>query len=127
MAGLKEYEFPKLKTFRGRCVKVVDGDTADLELDLGFNVVTTQRVRLLEVNAYEMHSKVPEEVELAKTAKVRLGELLVNDGVKWNLAVTVVKTEKYGRWLAYITTHTAPMQEVGRQLLAEGLVKKYVV
>jgi micrococcal nuclease len=37
--------------------KVVDGDTLDLDLDLGFSMVLRQRVRLLGLDAPEIRSK----------------------------------------------------------------------
>jgi len=123
MAVKQEFEFPKLKTFRARLVRVIDGDTAEVELDLGFGITATQRLRLLGINACELHSKVPEEVVLALAAKKRLGELLANNGNLWNLSITTSKTEKYGRWLALIVTKDITMAEVGQQLLAEGLAK----
>ncbi len=42
-------------------VKVVDGDTLDLDLDLGFSLVLPQRVRLYGLDAPEIRSKDPSE------------------------------------------------------------------
>jgi micrococcal nuclease len=42
-------------------VKVVDGDTLDLDLDLGFSLVLRQRVRLYGLDAPEIRSKDPSE------------------------------------------------------------------
>jgi micrococcal nuclease len=41
--------------------KVVDGDTLDLDLDLGFSLVLRQRVRLYGLDAPEIRSKDPAE------------------------------------------------------------------
>ena len=41
--------------------KVVDGDTLDLDLDLGFSLVLRQGVRLLGLDAPEIRSKDPAE------------------------------------------------------------------
>jgi micrococcal nuclease len=37
--------------------KVVDGDTVDLDLDLGFSITLRQRVRLIGVDAPELRSQ----------------------------------------------------------------------
>ena len=39
--------------YEAELVRVVDGDTLDCKIDLGFNMQTTQRVRLSSVNAPE--------------------------------------------------------------------------
>jgi micrococcal nuclease len=44
--------------------KVVDGDTVDLDLDLGFSITLRQRVRLYGIDAPEVHTKDP--IEKAK-------------------------------------------------------------
>ncbi len=41
-------------TYRCKIVRVVDGDTLDLEIDLGFNVRIRERVRLFGVNTPEV-------------------------------------------------------------------------
>jgi hypothetical protein len=43
---------------------VVDGDTVDLDLDLGFSITLRQRVRLYGIDAPEVHTKDP--IEKAK-------------------------------------------------------------
>jgi micrococcal nuclease len=41
--------------------KVVDGDTVDLDLVLGFSITLRQRVRLYGIDAPELRSKDPAE------------------------------------------------------------------
>ncbi len=40
--------------YRARLVRVVDGDTLDLTLDLGFGIIRTDRFRLFGLNAPEL-------------------------------------------------------------------------
>jgi micrococcal nuclease len=42
--------------YRATCVKVIDGDTLDLLVDLGFRVFEKVRVRLRGYNAPELHT-----------------------------------------------------------------------
>jgi micrococcal nuclease len=80
-------------------LKVVDGDTVDLSLDLGFYVTVVQRIRFDGLDTPEIHSKDPEERKLAQEAK--------NFIVKWfqenkELTIKTKKDDKYGRMLGEI-------------------------
>ena len=56
---------PEPYVYRLKAVaKVVDGDTVDLDLDLGFSITMRQRVRLYGIDAPEVRSKDP--IEKAK-------------------------------------------------------------
>ena len=50
--------------------KVVDGDTIDVTLDLGFDVCTRQRVRLLSIDTPESRTSDKEEKKLARKKKM---------------------------------------------------------
>jgi endonuclease YncB( thermonuclease family) len=77
------------------CVKrIVDGDTFDAEVDLGFHNWTKQRFRL---NAYSAPEVRGVEKNIGIIAKAKLVELLPIDGF---IIITSTKTEKFGRWLA---------------------------
>jgi micrococcal nuclease len=52
--------------------KVVDGDTVDVTLDLGFGVFTEQRVRLLGIDCEETRTRDPVEKRYGKLAKKQL-------------------------------------------------------
>jgi endonuclease YncB( thermonuclease family) len=69
---------------------VVDGDTFDATVDLGFHIYTKLRFRLLGINAVEINH--PD----GKRAKQLLSDLILNQ----TLVVPVSKPDKYGRWLA---------------------------
>lgn len=83
--------------YKAFLVRVVDGDTVDLEVDLGFRVSIQERFRLNRINAPEI--KGPEkEKGIASTNKLR--ELL-DEG---ELTIKTIKDEKekYGRYLVEI-------------------------
>jgi|TARA_B100001094_G_scaffold333435_1_gene412188 micrococcal nuclease len=54
--------------------KVVDGDTIDVTLDLGFDVCTRQRVRLLSIDTPESRTSDKEEKKFGLLSKKKLKE-----------------------------------------------------
>ena len=54
--------------------KVVDGDTIDVTLDLGFDVCTRQRVRLLGIDTPESRTSDKEEKKFGLLSKKKLKE-----------------------------------------------------
>ena len=109
-------------TYRAEVLKVVDGDTVDLRVDLGFRVTTVQRFRLARINAPEMHDARPDIQAKAEQAKERL-ELLLKSGGVILRSEKPLSDDKYGRWLAEI--YTATGVDVNQTLIDEGLVKLY--
>ena len=57
-----EYRVKKL-------IKVVDGDTIDVEIDLGFDISITQRVRLAGIDTPESRTRDLAEKELGLEVK----------------------------------------------------------
>lgn len=80
--------------YQATVVRVVDGDTVDVDIDLGLRVwKRKERLRLAGLNAPEMST--PEGVD----AKVYL-LTLIPAGTLVVVRTTVDRTEKYGRYLA---------------------------
>jgi len=80
---------------------VVDGDTIDLMIDLGFNIHHKIRVRLFGVNTPESRTKDLKEKELGLKAKSFTQDWLTRH--KWVFLNTIPdKNDKYGRVLAKI-------------------------
>ena len=75
--------------------RVVDGDTVDVTLDLGFSLYLKQRVRILGIDTPELRSRDPEEKISAQVAKA-FAEQWFSEGV---LTITTYKDDKYGRIL----------------------------
>ena len=89
-----------------RCVilRVIDGDTVDVDIDLGFSVwLKNQRVRLAGIDTPESRTQDLAEKAHGLAAKSRLSELLPQGG-KFEIATTINKNdsdlhEKFGRIL----------------------------
>mgnify|MGYP001287204149 CR=1 FL=1 len=107
--------------YRCKLKKVVDGDTVDIDIDLGFEVwLKNQRVRLYGVDTPESRTRDKEEKKYGLAAK-QFVENFLDD--KWLILQTETydATGKFGRILGslYRTTNYA------NQSLNEYLIEKH--
>ena len=103
-------------------IRVIDGDTVDAWIDLGFNITVRRRIRLWGINAPETRTLDLEEKREGKLAMARLEEILdINRGA---FMVRSQGVDKYGRCLGEIYIQEV---NINKQLLAEGLVSIYEV
>jgi len=108
-----------------KTINIVDGDTVDVMIDLGFNIVINQRLRLNGINTPEMHDKNPEKREAAQRAKKYLEDILLGK----NCILVTYKQEKYGRYLAdvYLENSDKTLFNVNETLMDLGLAEHYEV
>ena len=94
-------------TYKAKLIRCVDGDTADLEIDLGFHIVAKIRGRLVGVDTPERGK--PDY----KKATAMLENLIWMqcDGEGY-FTVRTEKTGKYGRWLIDIDGVNSVLAEV---------------
>ena len=98
-------------------VKVVDGDTIDVLLDVGFHTYLRKRLRFLKIDTWEVRG---EEREQGLVAKARLIELLDESDAVYVQTVMDARG-KYGRVLAWLWTEKdSSMTNINEQLLIEG-------
>ena len=63
--------------YRAKVLKVVDGDTVDVDIDLGFGIVLTdERVRIMGIDTPESRTRDKVEKKFGLAAKARLKQLL---------------------------------------------------
>ena len=77
--------------YRATIRRVVDGDTVDITLDLGFDILYNNRIRLLGIDTPESRTRDLEEKKLGLAAKDRVKELCPVG------STVTVKTTKDGR------------------------------
>ena len=84
--------------YSAKVVRVVDGDTADAMIDLGFNVWVKNRIRFMGVDAWESRTRNKEEKVKGLAAKAYVKDLLENsdDG---KFSIISHGKGKYGRVL----------------------------
>lgn len=111
-------------TYRAKLMRVVDGDTVDLEVDMGFRMFAQHRFRILGIDTPELRRGTEEQKEAGRAAKKRVEELMKIDdaearlGNPWDLTVRTEKADSFGRYLAEITLGSGA--DLGDTLLAEG-------
>ena len=88
-------------TYRVTVDRVIDGDTVDVFVDVGFYTTVHKRLRLLDFDAEEMHDHDPVRKERAQKAKARMEDLL-NHADNVYIQTVMDATGKYGRLLAYL-------------------------
>lgn len=101
-----------------KIVKVVDGDTVDALIDLGFHTYVHKRIRLYGLNAPESRTRDKEEKKRGMAAKKRLKELLKSK----NISVVSHGVGKFGRVLGELICDG---NNVNDQLVTEGHAVKY--
>jgi micrococcal nuclease len=85
--------------YKAELIRVIDGDTVDLIVDLGFDTSRKERFRLYGVDAPEMRT------EAGKEAKAWLWEALQPLEAIYAQTIqlsTKAKRDKYGRFLAVL-------------------------
>ena len=86
--------------YRARVVKVVDGDTIDCDVDLGFYLTTRQRFRILGIDAPEVRGA---EKEAGRISKHWLWTKLMPRGEGQWVVLQTEKADSFGRWLSSVT------------------------
>ena len=110
-------------------VKVLDGDTIDVLIDLGFDLFKKERVRIAGVDTPEKRTRDLEEKALGIDAtnwlKKKLEDTIAGDGDELTIRTELVGgTGKYGRllgWL-YINEDAVSLNE---QMITEGYAWEY--
>lgn len=114
-------------TYKAKLLKIIDGDTIDAEIDLGFGVFLRQRVRLYGINTPESRTRDLNEKELGLAAKARLAEILSKEFI---IETILNKRGKFGRVLGIIHAYETESQDtfnVNDRLVEEGFAKPYMI
>jgi endonuclease YncB( thermonuclease family) len=85
--------------YKAKLIRVVDSDTVDAEIDLGFDLSIRQRIRLYGVLTPNSRSQDLDEKELGLAAKGKLIEVLPKE---FYVETILNKRGKYGRVLGTV-------------------------
>ena len=107
--------------YKAKCERVVDGDTIDATIDLGFDTWKKIRIRLVGVNAAESRTRDLEEKVRGLAAKQFVKDILIKHNNEFILHSQGVG--KYGRCLGEIFRESDV--SLNRQLINEGHATEY--
>ncbi len=108
--------------YRARIVRVIDGDTVEAEIDLGFHVSLQVTLRLVGIDAPEMRGPDrPRGLAATQHMQSLLEELTESNG-QVMLRTQKDTTEKYGRYLAELLAGDVNINE---RMLIDGHARKF--
>ena len=114
--------------YRGKLERVVDGDTIDALIDVGFDIWLKKRVRYSEIDTWESRTRNLDEKKLGLAAKARNKELLMEVSSKPGyFRIKSHGLGKYGRLLGeiYIQDKDGNQICINKQLITEGHAYTY--
>ncbi len=109
--------------YRGKLDRVVDGDTIDAMIDVGFDIWIFKRIRFSGIDTWESRTRDLDEKKKGLAAKERL-KVLLNE-VSSKPGMFRIKSEgvgKYGRILGqiYVMDADGVQWDVNQTLITEG-------
>jgi micrococcal nuclease len=107
-----------------KVLKIVDGDTIDVDIDLGFNVSFTQRVRLAGIDTPESRTTDLKEKALGLESKEYLKNLL---DTAQEIVIQTEKpdsSEKYGRILGWLFINDEDTS-LNEKMISDGYAWEY--
>jgi len=109
--------------YSAKLVRVVDGDTCDALIDLGFDTWVKKRIRFKGVDTWESRTRNKEEKVKGLAAKAFTKDLLENSD-EGKFVLKSYGVGKYGRVLAdlYVKGHE---QSVNQLLIENGHAYEY--
>ena len=108
-----------------KVLKVVDGDTIDVDIDLGFDISYSQRVRLAGIDTPESRTTDKAEKVLGLEVKDRLKKAI---DAATNIVIKTEKpdsSEKYGRILGWVFLDDNKVS-INQTLIDEGYAWGYM-
>ena len=108
-----------------KVLKIVDGDTIDVDIDLGFDISFTSRVRLAGIDTPESRTTDKEEKVLGLEVKDRLKTLISSANTVVIRTEKMNSSEKYGRILGWLFLDGAE-KSVNEALIADGYAWGYM-
>jgi micrococcal nuclease len=127
----------RIHIYQAKIVEVIDGDTFDLMIDLGFNTFAKERMRLYGIDAPEMRTQAGKDLAWALAMEYPLERSIIVQSVEAPRSKQF--RDKYGRFLAIIydawpiaskaisngdkIIEVAPLS-LNARLISDGLVKE---
>lgn len=87
--------------YNAKLLRIVDGDTVDVMIDLGLYCHKKERLRLADINAPERYQEGGKEAT-AYLTKLLMPCMLISDQEPQLLKIRTEKQGKFGRWIAWL-------------------------
>ena len=99
--------------YRGKLDRVIDGDTIDAMIDVGFDIWVKKRIRYIGIDTWESRTRDLEEKKLGLAAKAYVKDLLENSD-EGKFSIISHGTGKYGRVLGelYVKGHDLSVNDL---------------
>lgn len=110
----------EMYTYKSRLDRVIDGDTVDAFIDLGFDTHVKKRIRFYGMDAWESRTRDKKIKVKGLAAKARVIELLLENNNEFVLISHGVG--KFGRCLGTLLVDGS---SINQQLINEGHAKEY--
>lgn len=110
--------------YNAELVRVIDGDTIDVVIDLGFGLLLSKagkkypRLRLARIDTPEMRGEAREQ---GLRSKRRVMELFEEHGD--SMVIRTIEKDSFGRWLTEVTLGNG--DNLSDVLLHEGFAARY--
>ena len=108
-------------TYKAKLDRVIDGDTINANIDLGFDITIHKRIRLTGIDTPESRTRDLEEKARGLASKARLIEL-IGDG---DFILESREVGKFGRVLGTIYTIAEESININDTLVEEGYAVEY--
>ena len=102
--------------------RIVDGDTIDISIDLGFDLTKKERVRLAGIDTPEKRTKNQKEKEMGYQATEFL-EMHLMEATK--LTVKTEKDGKFGRMLGWLYKTDEDTMSINQIMIDKGYAWAY--
>ena len=109
--------------YRGKLERVIDGDTIDALIDVGFDIWIKKRIRYSGIDTWESRTRNLEEKAKGLEAKARNKELLMEVSSKPGyFRLKSFGVGKYGRVLGeiYVEDKEGKQYNINKTLISEG-------
>jgi len=116
--------------YRVKISRVVDGDTVDANIDLGFNIIHKARIRMLGIDTPESRTRNKKEKALGLASKARLKEL-IRAADKVTIRTSKDGKGKFGRVLATLEGTYSGIgglkhsRNINQAMVSEGHARPY--
>ena len=105
--------------YKAKVDRVIDGDTADFVIDLGFHIFITKRVRFIDIDAPERFTDKGKITKHFVEEKLPVGSEVI-------IRTKIDSNDKYGRILGEIFLESYK-ESLNKMLLNNGLASSYQV